>query len=234
MRFDCRILQNHLDLGQINGKYVLTPKRVSFYIKWPIIFQYTIYVEPSNVTYIGVTIDQHLSWNQHIANISKKAKRFPSTKYSQVIEACGKNHSWIYLTCVVSISILKLDMVQRRAARFDFFRYSSVSRILRWPMLKQWRNGCKVILMCKMINNSVFISQKLEYNTNHHPFKLITLSCRINVYHDSFSLLPLFYEKIWLSLPEIWKNCNSYFYNWLCVIFSYQNIYIFPLIEAVH
>ena len=47
-------------------------------------------------------------------------------------------------------NISKLEMVQRRAARFalnDFSRYSSVSRMLNqlgWPMLKQRRNEAKV------------------------------------------------------------------------------------------
>ena len=47
-----------------------------FNIKHPIISQYTIYNEViqcvPHVTYLGVTIDQHLFWNQHNSNISNK------------------------------------------------------------------------------------------------------------------------------------------------------------------
>jgi len=151
------------------------------------------------------------------------------------------------LYCSYKLNILKLEMVQRRAASFvlnDFFKYSSISRMLEqlgWPMLKQWRNKVKVILMHKMlhINNSVFNEFKLEYNTNHTRDHSVTLSSKIIVYPDSFFPSAII---LWSNLSAevvtsrnletFKKNCSSYFYNWLCVIFSYQNMYIF--LGAVH
>ena len=84
-------------------------------------------------------------------------------------------------------NISKLEMVQRRAARFvmnNFSRYSSVSRMLNqlgWPMLKQPRNEAKVIMMYKILNNLAFVDHDLEFNTNKtwgYPFKLT------HVHHD--------------------------------------------------
>jgi len=80
-------------------------------------------------------------------------------------------------------NISKLEMGQRRAARFvsdGFSRYSSVSRMLNqlgWPMLKHQRN--KVTMMYKILNNLVFVDHHLKFDTNQtwgHPFKLTTLS----------------------------------------------------------
>ena len=120
-------------------------------------------------------------------------------------------------------------MVQRRAVRFimnDFSRYSSVTSMIEQlglSMLKQQRNEAKVIMMYKILNNSVLIDHNLEYNTNHtqgHPFKLVTLPIRINAYHDSFFPSTVTLWKTLLAevvtssnLEHFRKSCNSYFYN---------------------
>ena len=57
------------------------------------------------------------------------------------------------LSPFTEFNILKLEMVQRRAARFvmnDFLRFSSVSRMteqLGWPTLKQRRTEAKVVMI---------------------------------------------------------------------------------------
>jgi len=68
-------------------------------------------------------------------------------------------------------------------------------------MLKQRRNEAKVTMMYKILNNLVFVDHDLEFNTNQtrgHPFKLTTLSTRINVYHDSFFPSTVV---LWSNLP---------------------------------
>ena len=79
------MLQKDLDLIQWwanKWKMCFNPNKCQlnirvFNIKHSIISQYTIYNEVvqcvPHVTYLGVTIDQHLSWNQHISNILNKA-----------------------------------------------------------------------------------------------------------------------------------------------------------------
>ena len=89
-------------------------------------------------------------------------------------------------------NISKLEMVQRRAARFvmnDFSGYSSVSRMisqLGLPLLKQRRDKAKVSMMYKILNNLVFMDHDLNFKTSQtpgHPFRLTTSSTRINAYH---------------------------------------------------
>ena len=171
------------------------PKKFDFIcmsnIKHPIISQYTIQNTDiqcvPHVTYLGVTIDQHLTWNQHTTNISNKAnsirgflQRNISSCPITVKEACYKTMVRPILECAspvwspyTELNILKLEMVQRRAVRFimnDFSRYSSVTSMIEQlglPMLKQRRNEAKVIMMYKILNNSVLIDHNLEYNTNH-------------------------------------------------------------------
>ena len=107
--------------------------------------------------YLGVTIDQDLTWNQHTTNISNKAnsiRGFLQQKISScpitVKETCYKtmvSPTLEYASPVWSpsneLNILKLEMVQRRAVRFimnDFSRYSSVTSMIEklgLPMLKQ-------------------------------------------------------------------------------------------------
>ena len=100
-------------------------------------------------------------------------------------------------------NISKLETVQRRAARYvmnDFSRYSSVSRMisqLGWPILKQRRDEAKVTMMYKILNNLVFMDHDLNFYTSQpwgHPFRLTTLSTRINAYHaHTFFPSPISY-----------------------------------------
>ena len=217
---DCETLQSDLDRLQSwanKWKMCFNPKKCEFIricnIKHPIISQYTIQNTDiqcvPHVTYLGVTIDQHLTWNQHTTNISNKAnsirgflQRNISSCPITVKEACYKtmvrpileyaSPVWSPFT---ELNILKLEMVQRRVVRFimnDFFRYSSVTSMIEQlglPMLKQRRNEAKMIMMYKILNNSVLIDHNLEYNINYtrgHPFKLVTFPTRINAYHNSF------------------------------------------------
>ena len=126
------------------------------------------------------------------------------------------------------LNILKLEMVQRRAVRFimnNFSRYSLVTSMIErlgLPTLKQRRNEAKVIMMYKILNNSVLIDHNLEYNTNHtrgHPFKLVTLPTRINAYHNSFFPSTVTWNNLLVevvtssNLEHFKKSCNSYLYN---------------------
>ena len=108
-------------------------------------------------------------------------------------------------------------------ARGSFHRFHRVIEQLGLPMLKQRRNEAKVIMMYKILNNSVLIDHNLEYNTNHtrgHSFKLVTLPTRINTYYDSFFHSTV---TLWNDLPvgvvtssnleHFRKSCNSYLYN---------------------
>ena len=96
--------------------------------------------------------------------------------------------------------------------------------------------------MHKIFNNLIFIDHDLKFNTSQtrgHPFKLTTLSTRINAYRDSFIPQPLSCGincQQRLLLVIIWNHLKRI----VTVIFItdslylYQNMYIFSLIEVVH
>ena len=136
------MLQKDLDLIQWwanKWKMCFNPNKCQlnirvFNIKHSIISQYTIYNEVvqcvPHVTYLGVTIDQHLSQNQHISNISKKT--YSVTGFLQRSSCPISVKESCYMTMISSVveyaspvwspstehNISKLEMVQRRAARF--------------------------------------------------------------------------------------------------------------------
>ena len=109
--------------------------------------------------YLGVTISSDLSWNKHVDNIAKKATsslNFLNRNFS-VCPAAVKDKRYKslvrpimeYASCVwgphTQRNVNKLEMVQRRAARFvkgDFDRTSSVTSMLadlRWNTLQERR-----------------------------------------------------------------------------------------------
>ena len=177
-----------------------------------------------NVTYLGVTINEHLSWSNHITNITKKAnatkgflQRNISSCPSSIKEICYKLMIRPILEYASTVwaphlqkDILKLESVQRRSARFvlnDFASLSSVTNMLqklRWPTLEQRRNNSKVIMLYKIIHNIVYIehSEVLTKNTNPtrgHSQRYYVLPTRINAYHYSF--FPSVIRK-WNTLPD--------------------------------
>jgi len=97
-------------------------------------------------------------------------------------------------------NIYKLEMVQRRAARFvmnDYNRTDSVSKMLntlRWHTLEKWRDSLRTILLYKIIHNMVDINAQ-EYLilrsalTRRHPYKFIQLqTIKVDAYKTLLSL----------------------------------------------
>ena len=126
----------------------------------PIIFQYTLHNQvlksTNKVKYLGVTIIYDLTWNHHINNIANKAnaslrfiKRNVKTNSIKTKELAYKTYVGpkVEYCSVVwdpwqKQQINKIEMMQRRAARYTLNQYSyqsSVSAMLRhlcWPTLQ--------------------------------------------------------------------------------------------------
>ena len=158
-----------------------------------------------------MTIDEHLTFNDHIKNIANKAntvraflQRNLKSCPKSIKESCYKimvcliaeyaNTVW-YLYTKQNISLL--EAVQRRAARFVFHEFSYSSRVtsmlqqLGWPTLEQRRWISKAIMLYNILNNLVAISadKYATPNTNStrgHPQRLRTVSCHTNVFLHSF------------------------------------------------
>ena len=105
--------------------------------------------EVPHAKYLGVTIDQHLMWNEHIRQITAKANNVKSF-LPQNLKPCPVNikspvtdqsmvrsildyASTIWSPYTQKKSIQTLESVQRRSARFvfnDYSPYNSVSNML--------------------------------------------------------------------------------------------------------
>ena len=131
--------------------------------------------------YLGVTIDNKLSWSPHIHAVCKKAHNTLNFLYRNFKTCPPSIKAKLYLAYVRPIleyccsvwdphtdaNIKILEAVQRRAARFAFNIYSRYDRVtplllqLNWIPLRERRARVKVTLLYKTINNIV------EIHTNY-------------------------------------------------------------------
>jgi ribonucleases P/MRP protein subunit RPP40 len=178
---DCENLQ--IDLNEIsrwvdaNGMKLNSDKSKMMRFtnkKCKILYDYTLDNEvietSSNCKYLGVTVDSHLKWNEHVSLMVGKAFR-KLHLVMRVLRGCTNTvKEKGYLTFVrpsveycSSVwgssnkgSMLKVDMVQRKAARYvcnDFRRTSSVSEMLnnlKWCKLEDRRKKNRLNIMYKI------------------------------------------------------------------------------------
>ena len=125
--------------------------------------------EVPHTKYLGVTIDQKLSWNEHTQRITSKANQVSSFCVATSISVllmlnCYKMMARPVIEYLSTVwapytltNINQLESIQWRAARFccnDFSTYSNVTRMmssLNMPTLEQRRNIAKLITMYKIL-----------------------------------------------------------------------------------
>ena len=162
-------------LGSGNGRCPSIQRNVKLYIsqpdETPISYPYSIHGKTLSTTtsakYLDVSISSDLSWQNHITNITKKANSTMSFIRRNTHSCSSKSKSKAYCTYVrpileyasaawsphTELLTNKVEMVQRRAARFvknDYSRTSSVSDMLvelKWQPLKSRRNIARVTIL---------------------------------------------------------------------------------------
>ena len=137
------------------------------------------------VKYLGVTIEQKISWNKHVGNVLKKAMSTTAflRRNLQIPQAHTKANA--YKTLVrpqveyVSVAwdpfsqanINKIEMVQGKAVRYvqnNCSRDASASDMisqLGWRSLLQRRADKRLFMFCKRVNGIVVI----DFSNNFFP-----------------------------------------------------------------
>ena len=179
-----------------------------------VISYYTMHSIPLQVVeqhhYLGVLIDNKLSWTPHKANrllgfLCRNLHHCPphlkEHAYKLIVLPSIEYCSTIW-DPYEQTSIHKLGMIQHRAARFVLNKpwrkthRDSITDLLQsldWPSLEKHRRHLCLILLFKFLNRSIHIptqylpaSFPLNITKTNHNQKLMQLYARTNRYHYPF------------------------------------------------
>ena len=176
----------------------------------------------TSTKYLGVTIESKLKWHIHVNEICKKANKTLGLLKRNLKVASPKLKEKAYHTLVRPVleysctawdpyqagDINKIEMVQRRAARYTLNRYHNRSSVtdmlnhLEWPTLSSRREQFKLCMVYKAIHNYTYlpINRYLNFSpiATPHQYKLMLPYTRVDCYH--FSFFPSVVRP-WNSLP---------------------------------
>ena len=179
--------------------------------------------ETNKAKYLGVTIDNKLSWGPHINIMTKKANN-TTAFLKRNIASCPKNIRELSYKSLVRPQVeyastvwdnsnkthqAAVEGVQRRAARFimgNYRRESSVTSMLKQLQLESLqarRQKARVTMMFRVVNNLIDISsaplQPTGATTRGHTQRFLQPFCHIKSYQDSFFPATIV---LWNSLPQ--------------------------------
>ena len=176
----------------------------------------------------GITIDEHLTWNDHVKTVTSKANKVKGFLHRNIKHCPTSIKARCYSSMIRPIleyasaiwspytqSLVEAD--QRRSVRFIFNNYSpytSVTEMLEridFKTLAERRNESKLIYLYKIVNNLVEINtdddilfpQPSIHNTRGHQLRFLLPPTRINSYHYSFFLQQF-------DNGTIFRICNSF------------------------
>ena len=164
--------------------------------------------------YLGLELTHNLKWSEHIDNIISKANktlwfvrrnlwRCPTSikerMYFALIRPILENACAVWDPHTAT-DINKLEMVQRRAARFVHNNYKrsegTVTKLLeqlKWPSLESRRKNARLITMFKIVHNKIAVTvpdhvqKPLATKTRqYHPAKFRVMLAQKNCYKFSF------------------------------------------------
>lgn len=180
-----------------------------------------------SATYLGVNFQKDLGWDNHVDKISKRANRtlgFLKRNIRTNSQTCKERayramvRPTLEYCCPVwdpyqQNHIRKLEMVQRRAARYVCNRYYNLSsatnmlQVLGWEALQERRAKLKLCMTYKIVHNIVAIPHYQYFQPAHHsdqrtrqnhPHCFFKPYASTNYYRHSFfiGVIPS-----WNSLP---------------------------------
>ena len=184
-------------------------------LKHPKNTQYSLHGQVLEATdtakYLGVSITKDLSWSDHISSITAKAnrtlgfvKRNVRTNNEKVKELAYKTfacpqveHASPVWSPIQSNTINKVEMIQRRAARWvenQFSSYESVTYMLRelgWRSMEDLRIDARLLMFYKIVHGlfafqlPAYFDKPLRYTRHMHPFSFRQI-------HTAASEFPIF------------------------------------------
>ena len=119
---------------------------------------------------------------------------------------------------IKTVGIYKLEMVQRRAARFvsgDNRTTSSVTTMLKeleWPTLQQRRKETKITVLFKALQNEIYIETNhlqptnTRQRTRGHNRRFVIPRSRVKCHEQSFFPSTI---RMWNCLTQSVVNSNS-------------------------
>ena len=232
---DCDILQQdlaHLEEWEQKWGMDFHPDKCSVLRvhrkKDPLLHNYSlkghILASEQHTKYLGVLISQDLTWTTHINTMVKKAnsvlgflRRNLRVSNENTKEAAYKTlvRPHLEYCCTVWNPHTKdlkhrVEMVQRRAARFTTRRYrntSSVSEMLdhlSWETLETRRAKASLTMFYKVVNDlvdipaSTYLTPGSSRTRSSHAFKFRQFQCSQNSFKHSFFPATVV---LWNSLP---------------------------------
>ena len=190
--------------------------------------------EVTHAKYLGVIIDQHLTWNEHTNYVTSKANKVKcflqrnlkscpttvkTTCYNSLIRSI-LDYASIIWSPYTQKNIQSVESVQRRAARFvtnNYSPYTSVTNMLKdlgWKPLSDRRNELRLLMFYKILHHLVDINVDTLltplppiHTTRGHDERFLQLSTRINTYLHSFFPSAI---KLWNQLPSEVIHLTNY------------------------
>ena len=190
----------------------------------------------SSAKYLGVNLTNDLNWSNHVQQVSSSANRslgflkrnirsknpgIRQTAYKALVRPVLEYSSPVWSPHTQQ-NINKLEMTQRRAARWvhnDYSYQSSVTEMLNklnWRSLEDRRSDARLCLFFKIIYGLVaidmptYIRHPSRISRHQHPLAFCQIQSRFDYYKYSFFPLAVIQ---WNSLPAYiatQTNLNSF------------------------
>ena len=187
------------------------------------------------IKYLGVTIDNKLTFKQHIEDKSKKATTIlnmlkrnlyfaPKSVKSKAYTACAQPILEYASTCWSPTSKKlnnQLEMVQHNAAKFvsnsypkkgDYANFSITKLLneLNWESLEERRQNARLSMAYKILNGQVILEKSMmPKSQNQRPFRQCN-GAKVgsaNQLAEPQSRLDVVGSTFFFATPKLWNNC---------------------------